>query len=109
PLQRKVGAAPHRGNACAARRHRGCQRKGKHTTKSAHATDAPSRMPAQRTRHTNASVRSNDRHRGCQRQGKHTTKTPARRKRKNAKNHPHYEDIKKEPVASTQDAFTTVT
>jgi hypothetical protein len=55
-------------------------------------------------------VRSNDRHRGGQRKGQAPNKNArAAKAQKYKETTRHCEDIKKEPVASTQDAFRTVT
>ncbi|MEI5996990.1 hypothetical protein H3V53_07170 [Paraburkholderia bengalensis] len=48
PLQRKVGAAPHRGNANQPETKSGCHRKGQANAPKACAAKAPSRMPAKR-------------------------------------------------------------
>jgi hypothetical protein len=53
PRHRKVGAAPHRGNACAPARQRGCQRKRRTVTPEGHGKDR-----ADQRRHVHGGNRS---------------------------------------------------
>ncbi len=81
--QRKVGAAPHRGDALSTKANRGCQRRGKHTT----ATPAP------RRRQANARTVATHEARRHSADASATTSKP---------NQPRHEDIMRMPAQSPE-------
>ncbi|WP_336602651.1 hypothetical protein, partial [Paraburkholderia bengalensis] len=76
PLQRKVGAAPHRGNANQPETKSGCHRKGHARTGNARAAKALSRMPEQKGNHTPAMPAPRRRNADAHARGKHHRQRP---------------------------------